>query len=71
MSEIKKLLAILTTAIMVLALAGCGADRDSAAESSAWDEHRTGSMELRYADQFHVDYYDDGISVITVEDGLS
>jgi iron complex transport system substrate-binding protein len=27
-------------------------------------------MELKYADQFHVDYYDDGISVVTVEDGL-
>ena len=66
----RKFLAILTTAIMVLALAGCGAD-GSEAGSSAWEDHRTGSMELKYADQFHVDFYDDGISVVTVEDGLS
>ena len=51
-------------------LSGCGG---TGADSTggAWDEHLTGSMELKYADQFHVDYYDDGISVVTVEDGLS
>lgn len=64
---------------MMLALAGCGAGagsgggaeaEGSGSLSAAWDEHRTGSMELKYADQFSVDYYEDGISVVSVEDGL-
>jgi iron complex transport system substrate-binding protein len=55
--------------LLVFVLAGCsGSVPDNA--GSAWNEHLTGSMELKYADQFHVDYYDDGISVVTVEDGL-
>ncbi|MBR4090070.1 MAG: ABC transporter substrate-binding protein [Mogibacterium sp.] len=53
----------------MLPLSGCsGSSTDNA--GSVWDEHLTGSMELKYADQFHVDYYEDGISVVTVEDGL-
>lgn len=76
MKNSRKFLTFLIAICIVLALAGCGAggqsaDSGSEAGSSAWDEHRTGSMELKYADQFHVDYYDDGISVVTVEDGLS
>ena len=46
------------------------ASAGSGGSDSAWEEHLTGSMELKYADQFHVDYYDDGISVVFVEDGL-
>ena len=55
---------------MLLVLAGCDGSKSTDSKGSAWDEHLTGSMELKYADQFHVDYYDDGISVVTVEDGL-
>jgi len=64
---------ILTALILLLAfvLAGCGRNDSAGSRGSEWDEHLTGSMELKYANQFHVDYYDDGISVVTVEDGLS
>ena len=63
---------ILTALILLLAfvLAGCGRNDSAGSRGSEWDEHLTGSMELKYANQFHVDYYDDGISVVTVEDGL-
>ncbi|MBR3199785.1 MAG: ABC transporter substrate-binding protein [Mogibacterium sp.] len=55
--------------LLVFGLAGCsGSSEDGAGD--AWEDHLTGSMELKYADQFHVDYYEDGISVVTVEDGL-
>ena len=69
MKALKTLLLIILLSLM-FPLSGCGG---TGADSTggAWDEHLTGSMELKYADQFHVDYYDDGISVVTVEDGLS
>ena len=54
-------------------LAGCGgngAGEETASGSDAWNEHYAGSLELKYADQFQVDYFDDGIAVVTVEDGL-
>ena len=56
--------------IICLTLSGCGGSGSEGGKSSAFDEHHTGAMELKYADQFHVDYYDDGIAVVTVEDGL-
>ena len=58
--------------IICLTLSGCGGSGSGSegGKSSAFDEHHTGAMELKYADQFHVDYYDDGIAVVTVEDGL-
>ena len=68
-----KIIKLLTTIIMLLlaiVLAGCSDSSGEGSAGSSWDEHLTGSMELKYANQFHVDYYDDGISVITVEDGL-
>ena len=63
---------LLTTILILLiafGLAGCGVKSADGADG-AWEDHLTGSMELKYADQFHVDFYDDGISVVTVEDGL-
>ena len=51
-------------------LACCGSVDTENRQGSAFDDHRTGSMELLYAHQFHVDFYDDGISVIEIEDGL-
>ena len=58
--------------ILCLTLSGCGGSGSGSegGKGSAFDEHHTGAMELKYADQFHVDYYDDGIAVVTVEDGL-
>lgn len=42
----------------------------NASQSALIEEHHTGSMELDHATQFHADYYDDGITMVTVEDGL-
>ena len=70
-----KILLVLMAMLAVLLCAGCGS-KDKAAEAidekadSILEEHKTGSMELEYADQFHVDYYEDGIAVVTIEDGL-
>ena len=70
-----KILLVLMAILAVLLCAGCGS-KDKAAEAieekadSILEEHKTGSMELEYADQFHVDYYEDGIAVVTIEDGL-
>lgn len=65
-------LAILA-ACFALMLAGCGASpgAEEGTGTTSMDEHKTGSMDLGYATQFHVDYYDDGVSVVTIEDGLS
>jgi len=71
---------LIISLILAVALAGCGgsaggsggaeADAEGSGMSTAWAEHHTGAMDLKYADQFHVDYYDDGIAVVSVEDGL-
>ena len=66
----RKLLTVLISMLLALALAGCSGSKSTDSSGSALDEHLTGSMELKYADQFHVDYYEAGISVVTVEDGL-
>ena len=63
----------LITALIVLLtviLTGCSGGSIAGNTGSVWDEHLIGSMELKYADQFHVDNYEDDISVVTVEDGL-
>ena len=57
--------------LLALMLTGCSGSNDEKAAGDAFEEHHTGSMELKYADQLHVDYYDDGISVVRIEDGLS
>lgn len=49
-------------------LTACGSSKE--AESDAFDAHLIGSMELSYADQFHVNYYEDGVAVVEIEDGL-
>lgn len=59
---------------MLLLLALCLASSSCGAGSSdggtSFEDHRTGSMQLDHATQFHVDRYEDGISIVTVEDGL-
>lgn len=66
----KRLLILITTLLLMILPAGCSSDNNTNESASALEEHLTGTMELEYADQFHVDYYDDGISVVTIEDGL-
>ena len=56
-------------AAAILCLASCSAEKADA--GSAFDSHKTGSMELQYAEQFHVDYYDDDVKAVSIEDGLS
>ncbi len=54
--------------VAALTVSGCGGAEGSGA-GSVPDEHLTGTMELEYATQFHVDHYDDGISIVRIEDG--
>ena len=63
------LIMLITALAIAPALSGCGSG-DTKKTDSAFDDHRTGSMELKYADQFSVDYYDDGVAVVRIEDGL-
>ncbi len=51
-------------------LACCSSGEGGNDQGNVMDEHLTGSMDLKYADQFRVDFYDDNIAVISVEDGL-
>ncbi len=57
---------LITILMTALALAGCGSD--GTAEPA--DTHKIGSMQLSYATQFSVDYYDDDVSLIKIGDGL-
>ena len=70
MTKIKRASILLIAILISVMLACCGSADTKNMQDSAFDGHRTGSMELLYADQFHVDFYDDGIAVIEVEDGL-
>ena len=47
-------------------LTGCGGSTAAPAETAAPDMAVTGSMVLRYAEQFSVDYYSDGSALVTV-----
>lgn len=50
---------------LCILLTGCGGQNDT----TDWDAMQpTGSMELSYADQFQVDYYDGGYARITIGD---
>lgn len=71
----KKLAAMLLCMAMLLALAACGAP---AASSNPLEQRDTAispdltfvqSMPLDYAEQFTVDYYQDGYALITIADG--
>ena len=59
--RIRKLFPLAVTAVMLL-VTGCGKDQTSAELGAVC------SMELKYAEQFTVDYRDDGCSVVTIGD---
>ena len=54
---------LFTVALLLLCLCACGNTEDS-----SWNGmEKTGSLELQYAKEFQVDYYEDGYDVITIE----
>ena len=54
---------LFTAALLLLCLCACGNTEDS-----GWNGmEKTGSLELQYAKEFRVDYYEDGYDVITIE----
>jgi len=57
-----KQLKFIAAAVGLLFITGCGRDNKAA------DLDIVGSMELKYAEQFRVDYRDDGCSVVTIGD---
>ena len=64
MRRLNELLSFLLLGVCFL-LTGCGSSaQKSASDFSDWKP--TGSMELQYADQFSVDYYDGGYALITI-----
>lgn len=79
----KRLLTILLCIAMTAALAACAGKQDTTSPTNNRIENRTenrntdisgeltlsGTMELDYADQFAVDYYEGGFSLITTSDG--
>ncbi len=74
MINAKRIICMAAVLVLAVFLSCCGSGTDSdgsgAGSEAAWEDHLTGSMELKYADQFHVNYYDDGIAVLEIEDGL-
>ena len=54
---------LFTVALLLLCLCACGNTEDG-----SWNGmEKTGSLELQYAKEFRVDYYEDGYDVITIE----
>ena len=54
---------LITATLLLLCLCACGNTEDG-----SWNGmEKTGSMELQYAKEFRVDYYEDGYDVITIE----
>ena len=50
----------------LLGLSGCGSPSSASVEMSSQTELvKTGSMELQYAENFAVDYYEDGYKMLT------
>lgn len=68
--NINRIITLITTLLIMLLMAGCSGDTNTEHADSVLDEHLTGSMDLKYADQFHVNYYEDGLAIVEIEDGL-
>ena len=67
MSVIKRMISLLLILCMALCLIGCGAGKEEEKEDSGLTV--TGSLELRYATQFSVDYCEGGYKLISLADG--
>ncbi|MCD8356465.1 MAG: ABC transporter substrate-binding protein [Clostridia bacterium] len=66
MRRLKKCLSLVL--VFCLCLAGCGTASISQ-QTGTWSEMESiGSMDLQYANQFRVDYYEGGFSLITIRD---
>ena len=65
-----KIIILLTAILLAMVFSGCGSGDNGDSKGNSMDEHLTGTMDLKYADQFRVSFYDDNIAVIEVEDGL-
>ena len=65
-----KIIILLTAILLAMVFSGCGSGDNGDSQGNSMDKHLTGTMELKYADQFRVSFYDDNIAVIEVEDGL-
>ncbi len=66
MKKRKLFICLIIVLMAILMLSGCG--NTSVAEPE--EAHKTGSMQLDYATQFSVDYFDNDVSLIKIEDGL-
>ncbi|MBQ6314687.1 MAG: ABC transporter substrate-binding protein [Mogibacterium sp.] len=66
----KRITLTLIITLLLILMAGCSGDKVTERADSVLDEHLIGTMELKYANQFHVNYYEDGIAVVDIEDGL-
>ena len=69
----KKFLSALLAAVLAFCAAGCGAapaeTKTSGDVLPGTDLQKLSSMELAYADQFAVDYYEDGYKLLSVSNG--
>ena len=63
-------LVLIAALLLILFSAGCSHKNNTDTGSDVFDQHLTGTMDLQYADQFHISYYEDDIAVIEIEDGL-
>lgn len=70
---IKKLTAIFISVVTVLTMVSCGSAQDASVTEKNTDISPeltySHSMELTYAKEFSVDYYEEGYSLITISDG--
>ncbi len=62
----KRYSVIAVLSMLLLLLCGCGAEQTGQGWSGM---ESTGSMKLEYAEQFSVDYYEDGYSLVTIGEG--
>ena len=63
----KKLLSLLLSVVLVLSMTGCGQPEVQEGQGNGW--YPTQSMDVQFAHEFSVDYYEGGYKLITLGDG--
>ena len=58
---------LLILSVIIILTSSCS---PAETEADPMEDHKTGCMDIRYATQFEVNYYDDDVSMISVGDGL-